>query len=67
MSELGRVKAQTRPEDLCAGLPVEFEQYIHYVRALKYAEKPDYEYLRGLFRKIADDNKFTVCSSIVEW
>ncbi|KAI1120365.1 casein kinase I isoform delta [Nemania abortiva] len=38
-------------EELCRGsLPPEFAKYINYTRSLGFRQKPNYEYLRGLFR-----------------
>jgi serine/threonine protein kinase len=38
--------------ELCEGCPSEFKQYIIYCRKLGYKEKPDYSYIRQLFRKV---------------
>lgn len=43
-------KLSTPVGALCGGLPVEFASYINYTRSLGFDEKPDYAYLRGLFR-----------------
>ena len=45
-------KMKTPPEVLCKGMPSEFVAYFTYVRALRYDEKPDYAYLRRLFRSL---------------
>ncbi|KAF5840880.1 putative casein kinase [Dunaliella salina] len=45
-------KMKTPPEVLCKGMPSEFVAYFTYVRALHYEEKPDYAYLRRLFRSL---------------
>ena len=37
---------------LCKGLPFQFNEYIKYVRELKFEEKPNYTYLRNLFYEI---------------
>ncbi len=42
-------KKSTTVELLCKGLPIEFAQYIHYSRAIKFEDKPDYMRLRKLF------------------
>ena len=39
-------------EDLCAGLPKEFLQYMNYCRELKFEEKPDYDALRRSFKEL---------------
>ena len=42
-------KLITTPEMLCKKLPLEFSYYFHYVRSLKYQDRPDYASLKGLF------------------
>ncbi|KAJ7629727.1 casein kinase I [Mycena polygramma] len=43
----------TTPTDLlCRGLPKEFGIFLDYTRALRFDDKPDYEYLRNLFRDV---------------
>jgi hypothetical protein len=42
----------TTVELLTRGLPEEFSQYIGYCRNLKFEEKPDYNYLRQLFKDL---------------
>ena len=39
-------------EQLCKDLPLEFNIFIKYVRNLKFEQKPDYFYLKGLFISI---------------
>ena len=42
-------KIQTTPENLCNGLPAQFEEYIKYIRGMSYEQEPNYKYLRNLF------------------
>lgn len=37
---------------LCKDLPVEFATYLSYCRSLEYVAKPNYSYLRRLFRSL---------------
>ncbi|KAG0164851.1 serine/threonine protein kinase [Apophysomyces sp. BC1034] len=46
-------KKMTTPSDaLCRGLHQEFAIYLNYVRSLRFDDKPDYSYLRKLFRDL---------------
>lgn len=47
-------KKATTPEELCAGFPQELAEYVKYTRGLEFEQNPDYNYLRGLFRKIME-------------
>lgn len=40
-------------ETLCAGLPLEFSEYMNYCRNLKFDERPDYLYLARLFKDLS--------------
>lgn len=47
-------KKMATPIDLlCKGFPDEFRIYFEYCRALRFADKPDYSYLRRLFKDLA--------------
>ncbi|CAI0419936.1 unnamed protein product [Linum tenue] len=37
---------------LCRGYPTEFASYFHYCRSLRFDDKPDYAYLKRLFRDL---------------
>jgi casein kinase I homolog HRR25 len=46
-------KKMTTPTDLlCRGFPSEFGIFLNYCRALRFDDKPDYSYLRKLFRDL---------------
>lgn len=51
-------KIATSPETLCKGYPAEFCTYLTYCRSLKFEEKPDYAYLRNLFKNVMQKNEF---------
>lgn len=36
----------------CKGLPIEFATYLNYCRSLKFDDKPDYPFLRRLFKDL---------------
>ncbi|KAI8809545.1 kinase-like domain-containing protein [Cladochytrium replicatum] len=45
-------KMTTPTEVLCRGYPNEFALYLNYTRSLRFDDKPDYSYLRKLFRDL---------------
>jgi len=45
-------KMTTPVEILCKGLPIEFSTYLNYCRTLKFEDKPDYSYLRKMFKEL---------------
>ncbi|KAG7660834.1 hhp1 [[Candida] subhashii] len=46
-------KKMTTPNNiLCKGLPQEFLDYMNYIKTLRFDDKPDYPYLRKLFRDL---------------
>eukprot|EP00004_Rigifila_ramosa_P000555 TRINITY_DN1057_c0_g1_i2.p1 TRINITY_DN1057_c0_g1~~TRINITY_DN1057_c0_g1_i2.p1 ORF type:complete len:521 (-),score=90.23 TRINITY_DN1057_c0_g1_i2:1262-2692(-) len=45
-------KMSTHVDVLCKGFPVEFKTYMTYTRSLRFEEKPDYGFLRKLFRDL---------------
>jgi len=40
------------PQTLCKGFPQEFIMYFQYVRSLRFEDKPDYSFLRRMFRDL---------------
>lgn len=49
---IGDCKMKTSLNELCHHLPPCFHEYIKYSRSLKFEEKPNYKYLKGLFYKM---------------
>ena len=47
--KIRQIKKSTTSEQLCQGLPPQFEEYVTYTRGLKYESDPDYNYLKNLF------------------
>lgn len=45
-------KLQIPTEILCFGLPDEITFYLNYCKSLRFEDRPDYDYLRGLFVKL---------------
>jgi len=57
-------KVSTPVVELCRDFPSEFATYLNYCRSLKFEDKPDYAYLRRMFRELylrqgfPDDNVY---------
>jgi casein kinase 1/casein kinase I family protein HRR25 len=45
-------KIATSTEALCKGFPNEFRNYFDHVRSLRFDDRPDYDYLKRLFREL---------------
>jgi hypothetical protein len=45
-------KMSTPVEALCRSYPSEFATYLNYCRSLEFADKPDYSYLRQMFKDL---------------
>ncbi|CAA7028069.1 unnamed protein product [Microthlaspi erraticum] len=50
--KISEKKMLTPVEVLCKSQPSEFTSYFHYCRSLRFEDKPDYSYLRRLFRDL---------------
>ncbi|KAE8711048.1 Casein kinase I isoform delta [Hibiscus syriacus] len=50
--KISEKKVSTSIEALCRGYPSEFATYFHYCRSLRFDDKPDYCYLKCLFREL---------------
>lgn len=51
-------KIRTSVEDLTRDIPVEFRIFLEYCRCLSFTAKPDYAYLRGIFRRLFIRNQY---------
>lgn len=50
--KISEKKISTPVESLCKGCPSEFATYMNYTRSLRFEDRPDYSYLRKLFREL---------------
>ncbi|MBA0594072.1 hypothetical protein Gorai_010993 [Gossypium raimondii] len=50
--KISEKKVSTSIEALCRGYPTEFASYFHYCRSLRFNDKPDYAYLKRIFRDL---------------
>lgn len=57
--KIGDKKCQTSIAALCKNIPKEFADYLKYVRGLKFEKTPDYNHLRGLFKKVFEREGYT--------
>ncbi|CAE8609848.1 unnamed protein product [Polarella glacialis] len=63
---IGSKKTETSDAELCEGFPDEFVEFFRHCRAVEFAEKPDYAYLKGLMQKIAIREGFK-CDKDFDW
>lgn len=64
MDQIKDKKMSTTIEDLCEDLPECFGFYMEYTREMEFSQKPDYEYLKGLFKKSAKDHDIDL---VLDW
>ncbi|CAM6062722.1 unnamed protein product [Sphagnum tenellum] len=50
--KISEKKMATSIEHLCKAYPSEFASYFHYCRSLRFDDKPDYSYLKRIFRDL---------------
>ncbi len=53
---ISEVKLSTSIKNLCENIPVEFFEYLNYIRKVSFEERPDYKYLKELFINCAKNN-----------
>ncbi|TVU32562.1 hypothetical protein EJB05_24295, partial [Eragrostis curvula] len=56
--KISEKKLSTPIEALCKSHPVEFASYFHYCHSLTFDQRPDYSFLRRLFRDLFDREGF---------
>lgn len=59
-------KISTTPDYLCKDLPSCFSEYFKYCRGLQFDEKPDYKFLKSLFKNCFEEFNFTIDSEF-DW
>ncbi|XP_027189057.1 uncharacterized protein [Cicer arietinum] len=64
--KLCETKLSTRIEVLCKAYPVEFASYFHYCRSLTFDQRPDYVYLKRLFRELFTSKGY-VSDYLFDW
>ena len=63
---IGHKKEEINTSKLCAGIHREFGTYLRYIKTLKFTDKPDYNYLRNLFRNCLLMNKWAE-DDVFDW
>jgi casein kinase 1 len=58
-------KRLARPEDLCRGLPEEFEDFLRYTRKLKFEQQPDYTTWIENFRQLKIESGYSSSDDFV--
>jgi hypothetical protein len=59
-AEVLQMKVSTSPRVLCDGLPAEFEDFLNYARSLEFSQKPNYQYLRDIMRRVSKWPQITI-------
>jgi casein kinase 1 len=62
---LKREKRDAKPEDLCKGMPAEFEEFLRYCRRLRFKDQPDYAFWIDEFRRLAIDHGYPDSSDFI--
>lgn len=65
--KIKEMKQSIAIESLTTKCPSEFGEFMNYCRNLKFEEKPDYNYLKDLFRNIAKQEGFELDDKIYDW
>ena len=58
--EILKIKKSISINELCKGLPEEFELLIKYINQLEFEQDPNYNYLKGLFTLVLQKNEMKV-------
>ena len=59
-------KVSTSVEALCRGHPAEFTVYLNYCKALRFEDRPDYTYLKLLFKDLFAKENY-INDSVFDW
>ena len=61
------LKMKTSFDELCEGLPEEFEEFINYAKELQFEQEPDYKYLKELLIKAGKKNGIDIDKVKYDW
>ena len=48
----------TSIKDICSGMPIQFAKFLEYSRKLKFKERPSYDYLSKLLKKVLKNENY---------
>ena len=51
-AKIAEIKLRSPVEHICVDIPLEISNYMHYVRALRFEDRPDYQGIRLVFKKL---------------
>merc|ERR1712070_1008072 len=63
---MGERKQATHPEQLCRGYPSEFRDFFAHCSAMGFEDRPDYRYLKRIFKDLFDHQGF-VDDGLYDW
>jgi len=62
-NQISHLKKTITPSKLCEDIPQEFAKLLQYCKDLKYDDKPNYLYLRNMFRDLYEENNYHLCNN----
>jgi len=62
-NQISHLKKTITPSKLCEDIPQEFAKLLQYCKDLKYDDKPNYLYLRNMFRDLYEANNYHLCNN----
>lgn len=65
--KIGQVKQSIPVEELCAGYPQEFADYLNYARGLQFEDDPNYEELKKMFTNLFSEKLQYVDNNTYDW
>lgn len=64
--KISEKKMTTSIDSLCKTFPTEFPNYLNYCRTLRFDDKPDYAFLRRMFRDLYTREGFAL-DDVYDW
>ena len=65
--KIKKLKIEVKLQDLCSGLPKECIKFIQYARDMKFEDKPNYNYLRSLLKRMVIKSGQKMDTSKFDW